>query len=550
MLPSRALLDSETKRELRRRRAIYFGVWGAFALGALFLFRAVLLPFFLALIVAYVMMPAVRWLEGRELRGRPIPRWAAVLVLYLILLGSMVGFTIVSVPRLAVEVQNLAKEIPRTVATARQEWLPEVERRLRRSMDAYAEEHAGESQLGGATPAPERPDAGETAASIDSTPGADAERGIDALAHPGAEPKPTALFRVIPSGDGFSVEVPAEGIHVETEGDRIRIRPALPDEANVDADFGVVITDALDHLSSGTSEQASELIGAAQRTIRSVIRGVFTFFVMLMLSAYLLVTSESIVRFFRSMWPREHRPSYDQLLARIDQGLAGVVRGQLIIALVNGGLSGVGFYFLDLRYWPVLTLFVTVLSIIPFFGSIISTVPVLMIALQQSFMTSLLAFLWIVIIHQIEGNLLNPKIMGDSAHVHPVLVVFALLAGESLFGIAGALLAVPVLSITQSLFLHYREIIVEEPARAVGERPSLPDGFVAVRVTPAVGSEGDVKIESFPLRPVKGEASERDSSDTQDDAPQDDAPQDDADEAQGGKDESTGDPQDEGAPKP
>ena len=61
-------------------------------------------------------------------------------------------------------------------------------------------------------------------------------------------------------------------------------------------------------------------------------------------------------------------------------------------------------------------------------------------------------------------NLLNPKIMGDAAKVHPVLVVFALLAGESLFGIAGALLAVPVLSIVQSLFLHYREVMLGVPA--------------------------------------------------------------------------------------
>jgi predicted PurR-regulated permease PerM len=72
-------------------------------------------------------------------------------------------------------------------------------------------------------------------------------------------------------------------------------------------------------------------------------------------------------------------------------------------------------------------------------------------------MTGLFTLIWILVIHQIEANLLNPKIMGDAAKVHPVLVVFALLAGEHFFGIPGALLAVPVLSITQSLFLHYRE---------------------------------------------------------------------------------------------
>jgi hypothetical protein len=68
-----------------------------------------------------------------------------------------------------------------------------------------------------------------------------------------------------------------------------------------------------------------------------------------------------------------------------------------------------------------------------------------------------------VAIHQLEANFLNPKIMGDAARVHPVLVVFALLAGEHLAGIVGALLAVPVLSITQTLFFQLRERFLGVP---------------------------------------------------------------------------------------
>ena len=110
-------------------------------------------------------------------------------------------------------------------------------------------------------------------------------------------------------------------------------------------------------------------------------------------------------------------------------------------------------------------LIATLLSVIPIFGAIISTVPAVIIALQNGPSTALFTLLWIVGIHQIEANVLNPKIMGDSAKVHPVLVIFALLAGETLYGIAGALLAVPVLSIVQSLFMHYREIWLGVPRR-------------------------------------------------------------------------------------
>ncbi|HMC94106.1 MAG TPA: AI-2E family transporter, partial [Polyangia bacterium] len=63
---------------------------------------------------------------------------------------------------------------------------------------------------------------------------------------------------------------------------------------------------------------------------------------------------------------------------------------------------------------------------------------------------------WIIGIHLMEANLLNPKIMGDAAKIHPVLVVFALIAGEHSYGLVGALFAVPVASIIQTIFVYYR----------------------------------------------------------------------------------------------
>jgi predicted PurR-regulated permease PerM len=70
------------------------------------------------------------------------------------------------------------------------------------------------------------------------------------------------------------------------------------------------------------------------------------------------------------------------------------------------------------------------------------------------------------VIHFVEANLLNPKILGDSAKIHPVVIVFALLAGEHGFGLIGALLAVPTASIVQSLFLFLKEVLQEENSAA------------------------------------------------------------------------------------
>jgi predicted PurR-regulated permease PerM len=100
------------------------------------------------------------------------------------------------------------------------------------------------------------------------------------------------------------------------------------------------------------------------------------------------------------------------------------------------------------------------MSLIPIFGSILSSIPIVAVALISSgnfdLVQGLKMLLWIIGIHLIEANVLNPKIMGNAAKIHPVLVVFALIAGEHSYGLVGALFAVPVASIIQTIFVYYR----------------------------------------------------------------------------------------------
>jgi predicted PurR-regulated permease PerM len=105
-----------------------------------------------------------------------------------------------------------------------------------------------------------------------------------------------------------------------------------------------------------------------------------------------------------------------------------------------------------------MALVAAVFSLVPIFGSIASAIPAVGIGLTQGVGTAAFVLAWIVGIHQLEANVLNPKIMGDSAKIHPVLVIFSLLVGEHFFHAPGALLAVPAMSIAQSVFLHFREV--------------------------------------------------------------------------------------------
>jgi predicted PurR-regulated permease PerM len=192
-----------------------------------------------------------------------------------------------------------------------------------------------------------------------------------------------------------------------------------------------------------------------------------------MLAAYIMMTREKIYEFAASLVRRSSRPSFDKFLTRVDQGLSGVVRGQLIICLVNGGLSAVGFAIVGLKYWPVMALIAAVLSLIPIFGSIVSSIPAVAVGLTQGIGTAVFVLAWIVGIHQLEANILNPKIMGDAAKIHPVLVVFSLLLGEHYFGAVGALLAVPCMSLAKSIFLHFREVAYVDETGSMP--PPAPD---------------------------------------------------------------------------
>ena len=195
--------------------------------------------------------------------------------------------------------------------------------------------------------------------------------------------------------------------------------------------------EAVKGLTHNTQDTASTVLITAQRIVRSVVKGVFTFFIMLMLSAYLLITKDEVIGFFRNFARPEKQPAYDRLLARMDRGLSGGGSGAAADLPGQRRAERHRLWALDLPYWPILTLIATLLSIIPIFGAILSSVPAVVFGLKHGIGTSVAVVVWIVVIHQIEANILNPKIMGDAAHVHPVLVVFALLGGSTSSGSSG-----------------------------------------------------------------------------------------------------------------
>jgi predicted PurR-regulated permease PerM len=422
-------LPEPPRRGARRGRTTFLAISALAALATLVWAREVLFPFVLALVVAYVLMPAVLRVERRG-----IPRWVAILGVYAVTLGTMYGFVAMTAPRLVGEMAGLAKEGPALVKQIAEQNVPTI--------------RGWVSRVAGAPP----PTAGETP-----------DPALGPPLPPAMVPPPPALHVRQGEGGAWEIEL-GKGIEFHEVADgRWKIEQPTPHDTRA-FDPARWVSDATSRGTAWVQENTLEVLRVGRSIVAAVTRSIFVFFITLMLAAYIMMTRERILDFFRGLVPRESRYSFDLLVARLDKGLSGVVRGQLLICVVNGVLSAIGFAIFGLKYWPVLAFVAGVMSLVPIFGSILSSVPVVAIALTQSFGTAVAVLLWIVGIHQLEANFLNPKIIGDSAKIHPVLVVFSLLVGEHFFALPGALLAVPVLSITQSFFLHFQQVTFGEDA--------------------------------------------------------------------------------------
>ena len=152
-----------------------------------------------------------------------------------------------------------------------------------------------------------------------------------------------------------------------------------------------------------------------------------------------------------------------------------------MICAINGTLTWAGLLAFSVPFHLLLAILVTALTLIPIFGTIISSIPCILFALTVGFWNGVGILIWICVIHALEAYVLNPKIIGNQAHIHPALVVFALVAGEHTYGLIGALLGVPIVSILQNLFLFIHRHLVraseEEAQRRGVDFPRRPQAL-------------------------------------------------------------------------
>lgn len=184
--------------------------------------------------------------------------------------------------------------------------------------------------------------------------------------------------------------------------------------------------------------------------------GIFDIFVAFIVSVYLLIERNEIVKFFKkfaeSSFKKDTYKNITRYFKQSNEIFCNFLIGQLSDAIVVGIMTSIAMSIMHVKYAVMLGIFIGVLNMIPYFGAIIAVAISIFITLLTGGLTQAIEMAAVVIIlQQVDANIINPKIVGDSVKISPLLVIFAVTVGGAYFGVMGMFIAVPVAAIIKLL---------------------------------------------------------------------------------------------------
>ena len=245
---------------------------------------------------------------------------------------------------------------------------------------------------------------------------------------------------------------------------------------------GYLSPEQVSNLKSSLTGRAGDAISWIVTAIATLLSGglalvniLSLIFITPVVAFYMLRDWDRLVARVDGWLPRQHAPVIREQARLIDRTLAGYARGQGTVCLVLGTFYAVGLSLVGLEFGLVVGLLAGILSFIPYVGTIVGFVTSMGLALIQ-FSDPLwigAVFAIFVIGQVIEGNVLTPLLVGDRIGLHPVWVIFALLAGGALFGFVGVLLGLPVAAVIGVLTRFSINRYLHSPYYQGQSRPTL-----------------------------------------------------------------------------
>ncbi len=222
------------------------------------------------------------------------------------------------------------------------------------------------------------------------------------------------------------------------------------------------------------SKYTGKVVDFVEGAAISIGKFLFATIVVLVVSIYMLLDFQRLANAIDRRFPPH--PGSAPLLVRMEQAVAGYVKGQILISLIIGASAGVGMWILGAlglvpgadKYALLFGAWVAVMELIPYLGPWLGAIPAAIYAVVVDPISLLWVTILFLVIHQIEGHIVVPNVMGSALRLHPLLVIFGLLAGGEIYGLAGILVALPLLAASRAAYEFFGERVQLESWTTAG----------------------------------------------------------------------------------
>lgn len=217
-----------------------------------------------------------------------------------------------------------------------------------------------------------------------------------------------------------------------------------------------VVHDRIDDFISNIEARLNERISGLLEKLINISDIIVLIAIIPVLIFYFLKDYPLIIQWLTNLLPERYHHRFNRIVKAVDESLGNYVRGQLIISSVIVAITYLVYHLLDIKYALVLAVIMGLMNIIPYFGPIIGTLPVVAIAMTVSFRLVIIVIAINIIVQLIESSFLSSYIMGKNVKIHPILLILTLLIGAELGGLIGMIIAVPSVTILRAIFLQFR----------------------------------------------------------------------------------------------
>jgi len=223
----------------------------------------------------------------------------------------------------------------------------------------------------------------------------------------------------------------------------------------ISARYGLEVSfqSSIDALNDAVSGSFASLFS----TVTGVLSGIVSFFIMLVISFFLVVEKDSIREIVNSILPKRHHEYVGSMLIKMQHKVGQWLIGQLVLMLFIGVLSYIGLLVFGVKYALLLAVLAGVFEIVPYLGPVAAAIPAVFFAAVDSPTKGLLILAFYLLIQRVEHLVLVPKIMQKTTGLNPIMVILALAVGFTVGGIAGGLLSIPVAAALNALLSDYLE---------------------------------------------------------------------------------------------